>query len=62
MDSQRVLAEELQDEIEQLEAWANAAKRGGWSTQHVEPMRNRAEEIRGTLWKCGYGPGKECRG
>lgn len=31
---------------DQLTIWADEAKQGGWSTQHVEPMRRLAAEIR----------------
>jgi DNA/RNA-binding domain of Phe-tRNA-synthetase-like protein len=31
---------------DQLDAWANDSVKGGWSTQHVEPMRRLAREIR----------------
>lgn len=29
----------------QLERWADESKRDGWSTNQVEPMKNKATEI-----------------
>ena len=40
---------ELRKTAEQLEAWADEAIKGSWSTIHVEPMRKRAMEIRSLL-------------
>ena len=40
---------ELRKTADQLEAWADEAKRYGWSTIHVEPMLKRASEIRSVL-------------
>jgi len=35
----------IRDEAETLIDWARQADVGGWSTQHVEPMRRRAMEL-----------------
>ncbi len=37
--------EKLSEVAHQLKKWADEAEEGGWSTQHVKPMRNKAIEI-----------------
>lgn len=39
----------LEEEAQQLECWANEAESGGWSTIHVRPMRQRANELWGVV-------------
>ncbi len=39
----------------QLDRWAEESRRGGWSTRHVEPMRQRAAEIRRAVEADAYG-------
>jgi hypothetical protein len=46
-----VLVQELRKESALLRHWAVQARTGGWSTQHVDPMRNRANEIDDMLAK-----------
>lgn len=35
----------LEEEARQLERWADETERGGWSTQHVKAMRDRAAAL-----------------
>jgi hypothetical protein len=39
----------LEEEIQQLENWANESLSGGWSTHQVQPMRKRAQFLRGKV-------------
>lgn len=45
------LRRELKRVAEDLEEWASEAETGGWSTQHVRPMRSRAAAIYAVLGK-----------
>ena len=36
----------IEEEANQLDAWAEQSRRGGWSTHQVDPMRKRADELR----------------
>ena len=40
------LRELIQCEAILLDAWARESREGGWSTHQVDPMRNRADELR----------------
>ena len=43
------LREALSEEADQLERWANESRLEGWSTHQVDPMRQRAEQLRALL-------------
>lgn len=36
----------IEQEADQLDRWANESSTGGWSTHQVNPMRERANELR----------------
>lgn len=50
----RDLIRAINDEVEQLEAWAYQSEDGAWSTHQVLPMRERADKLRQLLHKCGH--------
>jgi len=39
----------LEEEVVQLERWANESVSGSWSLHQVEPMRNRATFLRNRI-------------
>ena len=41
-----LLEKVLIEEANQLDAWADESRTGGWSTHQVEPMRKRADTLR----------------
>jgi hypothetical protein len=43
--NEQELRSQLRETARNLERWALEAERGGWSTQHVEPMRTEARVI-----------------
>ena len=36
----------IEDEANQLDRWVQKTRDGGWSTQHVDAMRERADYLR----------------
>lgn len=48
-DVLQALVTALREEADQLDQWAAEAQTGGWSTQHVRPMQDRAMRLRALI-------------